>query len=241
MKIVLHGYGNMGKLVHKLSLENNIEVVGIIDNNKKDFSLKMTYGDLINKDYDVLIDFSHFSQIDNLLDVLEKKPKKTLIATTKLTDAQLERIKKLAVNTAVFQDYNTSYGVYVLNETLKHMTKLLADYDIELIEKHHKYKVDAPSGTAVRLLDTIIKQRNLNAIYDYSKVDGKKENNIGVHSIRNGNIYGEHEINFGSDNDLLSIKHSALSKDLFAEGSLKISKKLCDKDYGLFKLEDVFN
>ncbi len=249
LKIVLHGFGNMGKIIYSIAEKHNISVVGIVDNahdftkekNSEVHSLKVSYDGLSTLDYDVLVDFSHFSRVDALLDVLEKNPKKAIIATTKLSDIQLSRIKTLSEKVSIYQDYNTSYGVYVLNETLKFMTGLLDEYDIELMETHHKYKVDAPSGTAVRLLDTIQNERDVVTVNDYStKTTAKANNEVGVHSIRSGNVVGDHEIIFGTDFDVISIKHHALSKDLFAEGTMKICKQLQNKEIGLYKLEEVF-
>ncbi len=241
MKIVIHGFGNMGKIIYDLAIKQGIEVVGVVDKFAETTVRKLSYEDLKTIDYDVVVDFSHFSIVGNLLDVLEESPHKAIIATTKLSEESIARVAKLSEKVAMFQDYNTSYGVYVLNQTLKFMTGMLADYDVEMIESHHKYKVDAPSGTAVRLLNTIKEQRDLDAVYDYSKTDGKKENDIGIHSIRSGNIVGDHEILFGSDNDLISVKHQALSKNLFADGAIRICFKLYNKEKGLYKLEDVFN
>ncbi len=249
IKLVIHGFGNMGRLIYSISSKHNIEVVGVVDSafdftNERDDEVKnlsLSYEDLTSLDYDVLVDFSHFSRVDTLLDTLEKSPHKAIIATTKLSESQLKRIKALSEKVAVYQDYNTSYGVFVLNETLKFMTNLLDEYDVELIETHHKYKVDAPSGTAVRLVDTIGKQRELVTVNDYStKTTAKANNEIGVHAIRTGNVVGDHEIIFGTDHDIISIKHHALSKNLFAEGALKICKQLQSKTTGLYKLEEVF-
>ncbi len=241
MKIVIHGFGNMGKIIYDLAIEQGIEVVGVIDKYTETNVRKLTYEDLSYIDYDIVVDFSHFSIIDSLIEALEKSPHKAIIATTKLSEVQLARIKKLSEKMAVFQDYNTSYGIYVLNQTLKFMTDMLIDYDVEVIESHHKYKVDAESGTANRLINTIKAQREMNCVYDYSKTNGKNTNDIGVHSIRSGNIVGDHEVLFGGDNDLISIKHQALSKKLFADGAIRICYKLQDKEKGLYKLEEVFN
>ncbi len=239
MKIILHGYGTMGQIVEKLALNSGFEIVGIIDQ-KEEMNNKITYEDLLEIEYDVLIDFSNVNIIDELLYYLEKKPNKAIIATTNLTDEQLAKINILGEKTAIFQDYNTSYGVYVLDKTTKYMTKLLNDYDIEILEKHHVYKADAPSGTAKRLINSIKKIKKVQEVYDYSKSEGKKNNDIGVHSIRNGNIVGEHEVFFGSDSDILSIKHEALNKDLFAHGALKIARKIGGKSNGLYNLNKIF-
>ncbi len=249
IKIVIHGFGNMGRIIYALSDKHNIRVVGIIDDahdllTEKDATvqdLSIRYEDLENLDYDILVDFSHFSRINDLLDVLEKNPHKAVIATTKLNDDHLARIQALSEQVAIYQDYNTSYGVFVLNETLKFMTGLLDDYDVELLETHHKYKVDAPSGTAKRLVDTISSQRDVVEVTDYStKTKAKNNNEIGIHSIRTGSVVGNHEIIFGTDYEVITLKHHALSKNLFAEGTLKICKQLQHKDTGLYKLEEVF-
>ncbi len=232
MKVIIHGYGNMGKVVHKLAVNQGHEVF-IIDQD-------MTLAQLKDFDYDVLIDFSNFLAIDNLIEALSQNPKPCIIATTKLSTSQLEKIKELSQLVPIFQDYNTSYGVFVVNEMVSEMTKKLMDYDVEVIERHHRYKKDAPSGTAVRLINTIKNERDLKEVYDYSNQEEKQENQIGVHSIRSGNIVGDHEVIFGSDYDLITIKHEALSKDLFAKGALDIANIIGGMPNGLYNLEDIF-
>ncbi len=249
IKIVIHGFGNMGRIIYKLSDKHNVRVVGIIDESLDLLTepdntvqtLSMSYEDLETLDYDVLVDFSHFARVNQVLDALEKNPHKAVIATTKLSEEQLARIEALSEEVAIYQDYNTSYGVFVLNETLKFMTGLLNEYDVELLETHHKYKVDAPSGTAKMLVDTISGQRDVVEITDYStKTKAKAKDEVGVHSIRTGNVVGNHEIIFGTDYEVITLKHHALSRNLFAEGTLKICRQLQHKDKGLYKLEEVF-
>ncbi len=239
MKIVIHGYGTMGKIVHKLAHNKGFEIVGIIDE-ADDMQNKITYDDLLTIDYDILIDFSNYNLIDTLLNYLEKKPHKAIIATTNLSDEQLRKISELTKDVAIFQDYNTSYGVYVLDKMVQHMTKLLDEYDIEIVEKHHRYKEDSPSGTAKRIINSIHNVKDVNDVYDYSNLGRKQINDVGIHSLRNGNIVGEHEVFFGSDCDIISIKHEALSKELFAEGALKIASKIISKQNGLYNLNKIF-
>ncbi len=235
MKIILHGYGAMNKLIHN---ELGDQVVGIIS--REECPNKIGYEDLLNIDYDLVIDFSHFSVVDYLINILIKNPHPVIIATTKLQEKTLDNVNQLSKVCPVFQDYNTSFGFYAVNETLRYMNNLLQGYDKDIIEQHHRYKVDAPSGTAVRLFNTLNENNDYNMVCDYHNHEGKKKNDIGVVSVRSGAIVGTHEVVFGSVQDIITIKHEALNKSLFADGAIKISSILINKNNGLYHLEDIY-
>lgn len=234
MRVVLHGYGAMNKLVHELLGD---EVVCVLAPNTEG---KIDFHKLNGINYDVIIDFSHFSLIDELIEYISKVNTPCMFATTKLNDEQIFKIDELSSSCPVFQDYNTSFGVYVTSEITKQLSRMLKDYDVEIIEKHHTKKVDSPSGTAKRLESCILQEREGQSITDYSNTDGKQCGDIGIHAIRSGSIVGEHEVIFGSSLDSISIKHTANSKELFVKGAIDIAKILVTKENGKYDLERIY-
>ena len=228
MKILIHGDGVMGKRVH-----NIYQGFSSICKDSKELEKELS-----KSDYDVLIDFSHPSLIDEVCNIIEKFNIKAVIATTGLSDSQLKRIESLSKETAIFQSYNTAYGVHVLNETIKFMNGMLKDYDVEMIETHHNKKVDAPSGTLNLLLNSIVGSKT--QVTDYSITSGRNKEDIGIHSIRLGQIFGEHEVLFAQNEEVISIKHQALSKDVFAKGSIRAAKSLLNKNSGLYNLQNIY-
>ncbi|MCL2287534.1 MAG: 4-hydroxy-tetrahydrodipicolinate reductase [Firmicutes bacterium] len=169
-----------------------------------------------------------------------------VICTTGLSKNVEKAISKASKNTAVFYSGNMSLGINVLANVLTKVSKLLYDsnFDIELIEKHHNKKLDAPSGTAVMLLDAIMKAvyTQLNTITDRTgSLSQRSRNEIGVSAVRGGNIIGEHSIIFAGQNELIEITHSAQSRDVFAEGTLKAAEFIHSKPPGLYNMQDLIN
>ena len=164
-----------------------------------------------------------------------------LIATTGHSEEQLKKINEAADKIPLIKATNTSVGVSVLNEIVAYATKLLQGFDIEIIEKHHNRKIDAPSGTANTLLEII----NENLKEEYDTVYGReghskrKEKEIGMHSIRGGNIVGEHSVIFAKNDEIIEIKHEALSRKIFSDGSVKAINYLKGKKPGMYTMKDV--
>ncbi len=242
MKIVVYGAGVMAQYVKESIINSKNEFVGFVDPlGKGDFiNLK---GENVNVEYDAIIDFSHFSLIDDVLEAGIAKKVPVLVATTGHTEEQLKKIEKAAELIPVIKATNTSLGVNIVNEIVAFATKLLKDFDIEIVEKHHNRKIDAPSGTASTLLEIV--KENLDDGNDYRTVYGREgyskraEKEIGVHAIRGGNIVGEHTVIYAKNDEIIEIKHEALSRKMFSDGAVKAIEFLKGKDAGKYTMRDV--
>ena len=192
---------------------------------------------------DGIIDFSHFSLTEEILKYAIEINSPLVIATTGHTDEQKLKIEEASKKIAILKATNTSLGVNIMNQIVSYATKLLADFDIELIEKHHNRKIDAPSGTAVTLLEVINESFSEKKNFVYGREGNKKreKNEIGVHAIRAGNIVGEHTVIFSSGDEIIEIKHEALSRKIFADGAVKAILSLINKPSGLYLMKDILN
>ncbi|REH76977.1 4-hydroxy-tetrahydrodipicolinate reductase [Staphylococcus felis] len=240
MKILLIGYGAMNQRVARLAEENGHSIVGVILKNKD----KEVPYPIFNKisevtDADVAIDFSH---PDLLLPLLEDSFQLPLvIATTGQKEKITERLKVLSSDMPIFFSANMSYGVHVLSKLLETAVPLLNDFDIELTEAHHNQKVDAPSGTLVKLYDAI-KELRQNVYPNYNRSDQeakRKHNEIGIHTLRGGTIVGEHHILFAGIDETITLTHSAQSKDIFANGAIKVAKQLIHYQSGYYTFDNI--
>jgi 4-hydroxy-tetrahydrodipicolinate reductase len=193
---------------------------------------------------DCIIDFSKPDSLDAIIAYAEKNKAAVVLAATGYTDEQNDKIKALSKTVPVLQSSNLSIGVYLLNRLCKEATKILGDScEIEIIEKHHNNKTDAPSGTALTLA------KNINAVYNGGKTFSygrngfgkRKAEEIGIHAIRGGTIVGEHEVLFICDDEVLTLGHTAYSRAIFANGAIKAAKFLatCNKS-GLYSIDDLF-
>ena len=238
MKIVVYGAGVMAQYVKESILNTGNEFLGFIDplGNGDYVTLKNT-----DIEYEGIIDFSHFSLLEEVLESAIEKNVPLLIATTGHSEEQLKKINEAADKIPLIKATNTSVGVSVLNEIVAYATKLLQGFDIEIIEKHYNRKIDAPSGTANTLLEII----NENLKEEYDTVYGReghskrKEKEIGMHSIRGGNIVGEHSVIFAKNDEIIEIKHEALSRKIFSDGSVKAINYLKGKKPGMYTMKDV--
>ncbi len=238
MKIVVYGAGVMAQYVKDSIISSNNEFVGFVDPlGNGDF--KKLSGE--NVDYDAIIDFSHFTLIDDVIEAAVSKNVPVVIATTGHTPEQLKKIEDASKKVPLIKATNTSLGVTVLNEIVAYATKLLSDFDIEIVEKHHNRKIDAPSGTANTLLEVV--EENLDG--DYRVVYGREGESkrqpkeIGVHSIRGGNIVGEHTVIYAKNDEIIEIKHEALSRKMFSDGAVKAILYLKGKPAGSYEMKDV--
>lgn len=238
MKIIVYGAGVMAQYVKESIKNSNNEFMGFVD--------PFGNGDFENLEgkeleYDAIIDFSHFSLIDDVLNAALIKKVPLVIATTGHTQDQLEKIEKASSEIPIIKATNTSLGVTIVNEVVAFATSLLKDFDIEIIEKHHNRKIDAPSGTAMTLLEKV--EENLEG--DYNIVYGRKdyskraEKEIGVHAIRGGNIVGEHTVVYAKNDEIIEIKHEALSRKMFSDGAVKAVMYLNGKSAGKYTMKDV--
>lgn len=204
------------------------------------------YSDIkdITENIDVVIDFSHFSLTDEITKWCVDNRKPLVSAVTGVSKESEELLKSASSEIAVFRSANFSYGVNVMKKIVALATKLLyADFDIEVLEAHHNKKADAPSGTAKMLLDEI----QANSETEYETVYGRngqckrKHNDIGVHAIRGGAIAGEHEVMYISEDEIITLHHSAMSKRVFASGALKAARYVANKERGFYSMEDMLN
>lgn len=234
MKVLISGYGAMSKKVEAILISEKIEY-DIVDHQK----IKIND---IDDDFDVLIDFSNPINLEIILEYGKKTNTPLVIATTGYSQEQLDIIDEYAKYIPILQSYNMSLGIHILNKILAQTMQLIGnDVDIEIIEKHHNKKIDSPSGTAKLLYETVNSGREYILIYDRSKtLKSRKKNEIGMHSIRSGNVYGEHTVMFGIEDEILEIKHTVLSKDVFARGTIKAAFLIQNKKNGRYTLEDIF-
>lgn len=192
---------------------------------------------------DVIIDFSAPAGTEAVLDYCEKSGTPCVICTTGLSQEILEQMQRLSEKTAVFHSANMSLGVNLIIELAKSAAQILGDdFDIEIIEQHHNRKVDAPSGTALMIADAINQAENekFKYVYDRHSVrQARSKQEIGIHSVRGGNIVGVHEIMFCGQNETVSVKHSAASRDVFAEGAVNAAVYLTKKSAGLYCMQDL--
>ncbi len=251
VRVIIHGLmGNMGKTVQRL-VENdeNMELVAGIDRNAKesDFSFK-TFGNIYNCNVkaDVIIDFSTASATDDLLYYCKEKKIPLVLCTTGLSDETLKNLEETSKEVAIFKSANMSLGINLVNGLLKKVSHLLYNtgFDIEIIEKHHNQKIDAPSGTALLLADTIKESIDDNQKYVYDRsLERKKrdKNEIGIHAVRGGTIVGDHSVLFAGNNEIIEINHQATSREVFAVGAINASKFLANKDAGIYNMDDLIN
>ena len=193
---------------------------------------------------DVIIDFSNAKAVDNLLDYCVEKQVPVVLCTTGLSEEQLVKVEEASKKVAVLKSANMSLGVNLLMKILKDAANVLAPagYDIELVEKHHNLKVDAPSGTALALADSINEamDNEYTYVYDRSQVREKRsQKEIGISAVRGGTIVGDHEVIFAGTDEVIEFKHTAYSKAVFGKGAVEAAKFLAGKPAGRYDMSNV--
>lgn len=245
-KIILNGCnGKMGLAVSRLVAErDDCEIVAGVDL-KTDVQREFPVFGNINevKGGDVIIDFSHPSCLGSLLEYVVTTKTPIVVATTGLSDADIENIKSASKAVPVFFTFNMSLGINLLVELSKTASKVLGDrFDIEIIEKHHNQKIDAPSGTAIMLANAINEVNDGKYVYEYNrqaKREKRDAKEIGIHAIRGGNIVGEHEVIFAGHDEVVSLSHSAGSKEVFAAGAVNAAVFISGNTPGLYDMKDL--
>lgn len=246
IKAILCGAsGKMGKFVAEAAKsDGGIEVVAGVDriNNGESFPVFTDFRD-INVNADIIIDFSNVSLLDGLLEFAVRSNIPAVIATTGYDSAQIEKIHSAAKKIPIFFTFNMSIGVNLIASLAKRAASILGDgFDVEIVEAHHNQKIDAPSGTALMLANEInsVFGDTLNYEYDRHSVRRKRpKNEIGIHSVRGGNIVGEHEVIFAGHDEIIKISHSARSREVFAAGAVKAAKFLYGKAPGLYDMDSI--
>lgn len=198
----------------------------------------------VQEDADVIIDFSHPSLLTPILSYAAQKGGiPAVLCTTGYSAEQVEALKTAAQTQPVFYSRNMSLGINLLIELSKKAAKVLGDqFDIEIIEKHHNQKIDAPSGTALMLADAIASVRDGETQYVYDRHAQRKKrekSEIGLHAVRGGTIVGEHEVVFAGNHEVITLSHSAQSKELFATGAVNAAVYMCGKGPGLYDMSDM--
>ncbi|HRU95952.1 MAG TPA: 4-hydroxy-tetrahydrodipicolinate reductase [Ruminococcus sp.] len=190
---------------------------------------------------DVIIDFSNPASLDSLLDYCLSTGTPLVIGSTGYSDEQRAQIKKASEQIPIFFTFNMSLGINLLVNLAKKAASILGDrFDIEIVEKHHNQKIDAPSGTAIMLAEAINEtlDNSKHYVYDrHSRRQKREKSEIGMHAIRGGTIVGEHDIIFAGNDEVITLSHSAASKMVFAEGSVKAAVYLKDQPAGLYDMQ----
>lgn len=248
VRAIMHGCnGRMGQVISGLIKEDAaIEVVAGIDQYTGADNTYPVFAALSDCDVeaDVVIDFSNAAAVDALLMWCGEKQMPVVLCTTGLSEEQLKKVEEVSEKAAVLKSANMSLGINLLMKLLKDAAKVLATagFDIELVERHHNQKVDAPSGTALALADSINEAMNLEYeyVYDRSSVRQKRDKKeLGISAVRGGTIVGDHEVIFAGSDEVVEFKHTAYSKTVFGKGAVEAAKFLAGKPAGRYDMSDV--
>ncbi len=244
MKIIIHGIGGrMGAEVAKLAISGirGAELLcGVDPYGSFDGVCCYKSFDEIKERADCIIDFSHHTATPALLSYAEATGTPVILATTGHTEEELEAIRIASEKIAIFHAANMSLGIALLIELAKIAARTMPDAEIEIIEKHHDRKLDAPSGTALAIANELKTVRD-DAFFVYGRSSQAKrtKEEIGIHAIRLGNIVGEHEVIVGTDSQTVTLKHEAHTRALFAEGALAAAEFIIGKSAGLYSMPDM--
>lgn len=247
IKILLSGCnGKMGQVISYLAEQDeDVEIVAGFDVSESRKNPYPTYTDPADFDdkADVIIDFSHPDALNRLLDFAVSSKTPAVIATTGLSAGQVERLRRAAYEIPIFFSANMSLGVNLIIDLAARAAKILeGNFDIEIVEKHHNQKIDAPSGTALAIADAISDVLSSRPAYVYdrhSKRKRRSKNEIGLHAVRGGTIVGEHEVIFAGTDEVIEIKHHAASKEVFGVGAIRAAKFLVGKAAGLYNMKHL--
>ena len=248
IRVIMHGCnGRMGRVISDLiSNEDNLELVAGIDREIDD-TREFPVFDKIDKcdvDADVIIDFASAVAIDDLLDYIEEKKIPCVLCTTGLSDQQLVRIEAVSDKVAILKSANMSLGINLLEKLIHDATEVLyeAGFDIEIVEKHHRKKLDAPSGTALALGEAArgALKEECDFVFDRSeRREQRRKKEIGISAVRGGTIVGEHDIIFAGEDEVITLSHVAYSRAVFGKGAVQAAKYLAGKPAGLYTMKDV--
>ncbi len=248
VKGIMHGCnGKMGQVITRMAASDpELKIVAGVDARAQALNDYPVFGDISDCDAeaDVVIDFSNAAAVDHLLDWCQEKQMPVVLCTTGLSEEQLKKVEDAAKRTAVLKSANMSLGVNLLMKLLQDAAKVLAPegFDMEIVERHHNQKVDAPSGTAIALADALngALEEDYEYVYDRSGQRKKRDSHeIGISAVRGGTIVGEHEVIFAGEDEVIEFKHTAYSKALFAKGAVAAAKFLAGKGPGRYDMSDV--
>ena len=246
IKVLINGCnGKMGQEVIKVINNNEKFAVlnGVDKEENPDYIFPVyTNAEDIKEKPDVIVDFSIPVATMQILEYAKNNKIPIVIATTGLTEEQKQKIKEYSKAIPIFQSANMSYDINLMKRIVAEVAKNLCGTDIEIIETHHNRKIDAPSGTALLLADSINEALGNSMEYNFNRFQNRekrKKNEIGFSSIRGGNIVGEHTVCFFGENDCLEITHKAFSRGLFAEGALKGAEYIVNKENGYYTMDEI--
>lgn len=247
IKAIMHGCnGAMGQVISSLAeADGEMEIVAGVDLNTERKNGYPVYASLEEcPRADVIIDFASAKAVDHLLDYCAATGTPVVLCTTGLSEEQIRRVEETAEKAAVLRSANMSLGINLLLKLVKEAARVLAaaDFDIEILEKHHNRKLDAASGTALALADSINEamESQYHYVYDRSSRRQKRDpREIGIQSVRGGSIVGEHDVIFAGQDEVITISHTAYSRAIFAKGAVAAAKFLAGKTSGLYDMADV--
>ena len=237
--------GRMGRVVEEIcSCDPEISVIGgfdVLGDSNRDYPV-FSSPNQFNGNADVIIDFSHPSALTPLLSFCTEHNVAIVLATTGFTQEQLSEIDEAAKKIPIFRSANMSLGINVVIELIKKAASILDGYDIEIVERHHNRKVDAPSGTAFMLADAAASTVPYQAQYVLDRSNTRhprNRNEIGISAIRGGTIVGDHEVIFAGRDEVIELHHHAASREIFANGAVKAAKFIINKKHGLYCMADL--
>jgi len=248
VKVVMHGCnGRMGQMITSVVKEypdvSIVAGVDLVDDGHNEYPV---FKDIASVDvpFDVIIDFSNAKIVDALLDYCVANKKPVVLCTTGLSEEQLLKVKESSKQTAILKSANMSLGINLLIKLLKEATGVLAGngFDIEIVEKHHNQKLDAPSGTALALGDACNEalSNEYEYVYDRSQRREKRpKKEIGFSAVRGGTIVGDHDVIFAGTDEVITFSHTAYSRAVFAKGAVSAAAFLADKENGIYDMSDV--
>ena len=249
-KMIMHGCnGRMGQMITGIVKEDSeIEIVAGIDINdsvQNDYPVFASLKDC-NVEADVVVDFGTASAVDDLLACCAEKNLPVVVCTTGLSEEQIGRLNETSKKIAILRSANMSLGINLLMKLLQDAVKVLgpAGFDVEIVEKHHRMKLDAPSGTALALADAVNEaaDNTYEYVYDRSSVRQKRgAKELGISAVRGGTIVGDHDVIFAGEDEVITFSHRAYSRAVFAKGAVSAAKFLADKGPGLYDMSDVIN
>lgn len=250
VRVIMHGCnGKMGQVITKLAAEDaQIGIVAGVDVSDHIQNNYPVYKHLEECDVpaDVVIDFASAKAVDALLDYCVEKKLPCVLCTTGLSKEQLLRVKEASQKVAVLRSANMSMGINLLLKLLGEAAPILADagFDIEIVEKHHNLKVDAPSGTAIALADAVNEavEEEYEYVYDRSgRRESRPAKEIGISAVRGGTIVGDHDVIFAGTDEVITFSHTAYSKNIFAKGAVQAAKFIKGKPAGLYNMSNVID
>lgn len=241
IKVIMNGaMGRMGKeIVKSIEESDDVEIAALIDINGDGKDVLRAIDDFTG-DADVIIDFSHHTAVHSVLDYAKKRNIPAVVATTGMTEEELKYIDECAEIIPVFRSANMSIGVAVLAAFAAEAARVIPDADIEIVETHHRNKLDAPSGTALLIANEIKTSRpEAEFVCGRSGMKKREDNEIGINSIRCGNVVGIHEVIISTPAETITLKHEAHDRSLFAKGAVSAAKFLIGKRAGLYNIKDM--